>query len=358
MNLPEKMKALVLMGPDHQELKMVPVPKPGPQEVLIQVESCAVCSTDVALIHKAFPGQPPYGVHITGHEYSGIVVALGDTVDEFAIGDRVAVEAHNGCGRCRNCRLGDYTSCLNYGNTKKGHRANGFTTPGGNAQYVVNHINTVHKIPDHISFDVASLVTNLGCALYGYETMGGYIAGQNVLVIGPGPLGMASVAAAKALGANRIFLSGTRASRLAVGKALGADRLIATAEEDPYEVVMRETNGIGLDYVIEVSGSKAGLDLAIKALKRNGKMLLLGMPHEPVPIDLEDMSLNDKDIFAIRGESRANVARAVSLLANGKVNLAPLVTHSFPITKFEEAYRTFNQRIDGALKVIIKPQQE
>ncbi|HAP55845.1 MAG TPA: alcohol dehydrogenase, partial [Spirochaetaceae bacterium] len=98
MNLPEKMKALVLMGPDHQELKMVPVPKPGPQEVLIQVESCAVCSTDVALIHKAFPGQPPYGVHITGHEYSGIVVALGDTVDEFAIGDRVAVEAHNGCG--------------------------------------------------------------------------------------------------------------------------------------------------------------------------------------------------------------------------------------------------------------------
>jgi threonine dehydrogenase-like Zn-dependent dehydrogenase len=83
--------------------------------------------------------------------------------------------------------------------------------------------------------------------------------------------------------------------------------------------------------VIEVSGSKAGLDLAIKALKRNGKMLLLGIPHEPVPIDLEDMSLNDKDIFAIRGESRANVARAVSLLANGKVNLAPLVTHSFPI---------------------------
>lgn len=344
------------MGPDHMELKTVPVPKPGPVEVLIRVESCAVCSTDVALIHEPFPGQPPYGVHITGHEYSGVVVALGDTVDEFKVGDRVAVEAHLGCGRCRNCRLGDYTSCLNYGNTKKGHRANGFTTPGGNAEYVINHINTVHKIPDDISFDVGSLVTNLGCALYGYECLGGYFAGDNILVIGPGPLGMAAVAAGKALGANRIFLSGTRASRLAVGTALGADRLIASAEEDPYKVVMEETNGIGVDYAVEVSGTQSGLDLAIKALKRNGKLLLLGIPHHPVPIDFKDLSLNDKDIIAIRGESRANVGRAISLLANHKVNLAPLVTHSFPIAQFDEAYRTFNERIDGAMKVIIKPQ--
>jgi len=338
------------------EMKTVPVPQPGPQDVLIRVESCAVCSTDVALIAEPFPGQPPYGVHITGHEYSGVVAALGETVDEFQIGDRVAVEAHLGCGRCRNCRLGDYTSCLNYGNTKKGHRANGFTTPGGNAEYVINHINTVHKFPDAVSFDVASLVTNLGCALYGFETLGGYIAGDNILVIGPGPLGMAAVAAAKALGANRIFLSGTRASRLVIGKALGADRLIAATEEDPFKVVMDETHGVGVDYAVEVSGTQEGLDLAIKSLKRNGKLLLLGIPHHPVPIDFKDLSLNDKDIIAIRGESRANVGRAISLLANGKVNLAPLITHTFPIAKFEEAYRTFNERIDGAMKVIIKPQ--
>ncbi len=156
--------------------------------------------------------------------------------------------------------------------------------------------------------------------------MGGYIAGQNVLVIGPGPLGMASVAAAKALGANRIFLSGTRASRLAVGKALGADRLIATAEEDPYEVVMRETNGIGLDYVIEVSGSRPASTAAwpLKAAKRNSKMLLLGATSR-FPSILKT-SLNDKDIFAIRGESRANVARAVPSWPTARLNLAPLVT--------------------------------
>jgi len=223
---------------------------------------------------------------------------------------------------------------------------------------VINHINTVYKIPDSVPFDVASLVTNLGCALYGYECLGGYMAGANILVIGPGPLGMAAVAAGKALGANRVFLSGTRASRLAIGKALGADRLIAAAEEDPLAVVMDETHGIGVDYAIEVSGTQAGLDLAIKAMKRNGKLLLLGIPHHPVPIDFKDLSLNDKDIIAIRGEGRGNVGRAISLLANGRVNLAPLVTHTFPISRFEEAYRTFNERIDGAMKVIIKPQQE
>ena len=356
MKLPESMRALVLMGPDRLEMKTVPVPQPGPVEVLICVESCAICSTDVALIHEPFPGQPPYGVHITGHEYAGTVAAVGETVDELQVGDRVAVEAHNGCGRCRNCRLGDYTSCLNYGNPKKGHRANGFTTPGGNAGYVVNHLNTVHKIPDAVPFDVASLVTNLGCALYGYETLGGYMAGCNILVIGPGPLGLAAVAAGKALGANRVFLSGTRAARMTIGAKVGADRLISAAEEDPYQVVMQETGGIGVDYSIEVSGSQAGLDLAVKALKRNGKMLLLGIPHHPVPVDFKDLSLNDKDIIAIRGEGRANVARAISLLANGRVNIAPLVTHTFPIAKFEEAYRTFNERIGGAMKVIIKPQ--
>jgi L-iditol 2-dehydrogenase len=99
--------------------------------------------------------------------------AVGETVDEFSVGDRVAVEAHLGCLRCKNCRVGSYTACLNYGNRKKWHRANGFTTNGGFAQHVINHINTVHRIPDNISFEEAALITNLGCVLYGFETVGG-----------------------------------------------------------------------------------------------------------------------------------------------------------------------------------------
>ena len=245
--------AAILMAPNLLEVREVYTPKPGPSDVLIQVEACAVCSSDVSLMAKPWPEQPPYGSFIPGHEYSGTIVALGESVDEFEIGDRVAVEAHLGCMRCRNCRLGHYTACLNYG--KKGHRANGFTTNGGYAQYVVNHTNTVYPIPDSIGFEEASLITNLGCVLYGFETIGGYIVGDRVAVIGPGPLGLISVEVAKALCAEKVFLIGTRASRLQVGEALGADRIIDIHQEDPVQVIREETKNIGTDLVIESSGS-------------------------------------------------------------------------------------------------------
>jgi L-iditol 2-dehydrogenase len=180
--IPETMKAAILMGRNHLEIHEVPTPAPGPMEVLLKVESCACCSTDVALMDKPLPGQPPYGNFTPGHEYAGIVAALGEGVDEFRVGDRVAVEAHLGCMRCRNCRVGNYTACLNYGTAK--HRANGMTSNGGFAQYVINNINTVHPIPDHIDFNEAALITNLGCVLYGFETIGGYVAGTRVAVIG------------------------------------------------------------------------------------------------------------------------------------------------------------------------------
>jgi L-iditol 2-dehydrogenase len=357
LNIPEKMKAVVLMGPDHLEVKEVDVPKPGPEDVLIRVESCALCGTDSALVHSPLPGQPPYGEHIIGHEYAGVVAALGETVDEFEVGDRVTVEAHNGCGRCRNCRLGNYTACLNYGNRKKNHRANGFTTPGGNAQYVSNHINTVYKIGDNVSMDEASLATNLGCVLYGFQTVGGFIAGETVVISGPGPLGLSAVQAAKAMGAGKIILLGTRTARLKIAEGLGADLIVNIRENDPCEVIMNETNGIGCDYAVESSGSQSGLEVAIRITKRMGKVLLLGFPHDPFPADFAELALNNKYIYTVRGEGWANVARAVSFLNKGAIDLKPLITHSFPIGEIDKAFETFNKRIDGAIKVISKPQE-
>jgi 2-desacetyl-2-hydroxyethyl bacteriochlorophyllide A dehydrogenase len=353
LNVPGKMKAAVLMAPDALEIREVDTPRPGPADVLIKVEACAVCSSDVSLMAKPWVAQPPYGSFIPGHEYSGTVAALGESVDEFRIGDRVAVEAHLGCMRCRNCRLGHYTACLNYG--KKGHRANGFTTNGGYAQYVLNHVNTVYPIPDPVGFEEASLITNLGCVLYGFETIGGYIVGDHVVVIGPGPLGLISVEVAKALCAGKVFLVGTRASRLQVGEALGADRIIDVNKEDPLRVIREETNGLGADLVVESSGGVQGPQQAIEMAKRMGKILLLGFPDGPVNADFSLLGKNNKSIYTVRGEGWANCGRAVSLLASGKVNLRRLVTHSFPIDNISEAFRTFKERIGGAIKVVVKP---
>ena len=355
--IPETMKACVLMGPNQLEVKEAKTPLPGPQDVLIKVETCAVCSSDVSLIEKPWEAQPPYGSFIIGHEYAGTVAALGETVDEFEVGDRVAVEAHLGCGRCRNCRLGNYTACLNYGNRQRGHRANGFTTNGGFAQYVINHINTVYPIPDHIDFNEASLVTNLGCVLYGFETVGGYMVGDHVVVMGPGPLGLISAQVAKALGAGRVYLIGTRGSRLSVGAETGADRVINVHEEDPVGVIREETGGIGADLVVESSGAKDGPMTAIKMTKPMGKILVLGIPHEPVLVDFQDLLLKNKHIYTVRGEGWANVGRAVSLLGSGKVTLKPYVTHSFPLHDISTAFKTFIERIDGAIKVVVKPNE-
>ncbi len=355
MGIPETMRAAVLTGPGRLEVREVDTPRPGPQDVLIRVDSCALCGSDVSLIATPWTGQPPFGDFVPGHEYSGVVAAVGETVDEFAIGSRVAVEAHYGCGRCLNCRRGDYTSCLNYGDRSKGHRANGFTTNGGYAEYVANHINTVHAVPAEVSLEEAALVTNAGCVLYGFETLGGFVAGEKVVVIGPGPVGLMAVQVARALAADRVVLLGTRAERLAVGRAVGADHVVNVREADPVAVVEALTAGRGADVVVEASGADDGPDLAVRLAKRMGRVLLLGFPHAPSPADFEAMATRNIQLHSVRGESRANCARAISLMRQRKVDARPLITHRFPLEAIAEGFRVLTGREGGAIKVLIRP---
>ena len=140
--IPAQMKAWVLGGPDELFLRDKPVPMPGRAEVLVRIDAVAICATDLEIIHSGTPasiqGGLPFNKNFTpGHEYMGTVVALGPDVDEYKIGERISVEIHAGCGQCKRCRQGMYTSCLNYGKPEKGHRANGFTTDGGFAEYMI-----------------------------------------------------------------------------------------------------------------------------------------------------------------------------------------------------------------------------
>src|SRR4029077_635289 len=163
MIVPATMRAWVLDGPNELHLVEKPVPVPKRAEVLVRIDAVAICATDLEIIEMGTPalieGGPPFHKNFTpGHEYMGTVAALGPGVDEFAIGERVSVEIHAGCGQCKRCRQGMYTSCLNYGKPDKGHRANGFTTDGGFAEYAVNHINTLTRVPDTMSAAEATLV--------------------------------------------------------------------------------------------------------------------------------------------------------------------------------------------------------
>ena len=357
--IPQKMRAWVIDGPDELRLAEKPVPAPGPAEVLVRIDAIAVCATDIEIIRHGLPaivdGGSPFHRNFTpGHEYMGTVVRLGPAVDEFEIGDRVAVEVHAGCGRCARCREGMYTSCLNYGYPRKGHRANGFSTDGGFAEYAINHVNTMVHIPDDMPDEEATLIVTAGTAMYGLDVMGGIIAGQGVVVIGPGPIGLMGVGVAKALGADPVILTGTRDRRLEMGGRLGADATVNVGREDAVAAVERFTSGKGVEYVLECSGAPNALNEAARMVNRGGRICLAAFPADPVPVDLAYLVRNNIYVFGIRGEGRSATHRAAALMAQKRFDAKLIHTHTFPLSEVPTAIRYARERIDDAIKVVVK----
>lgn len=358
MDIPKMMKAAHLVAKGKIQVRETEVPEPGPGEVLVRVEACGICGTDVEVKEHGMPGQPPFGEHfIMGHEYAGVVVRLGETVDEFEVGDRVAVEVHKGCGRCHNCIMGNYTACLNYGKRDKGHAAKGMTVDGGFAEYAVNHVNTLYKIPDRISFDHASLITTAGCAFFAFDVFGGYVAGDTIAVIGPGPVGLALAQAGKALGAEKVVLIGTRQGRLSLGKEMGADYTVNIKEgEDPVSLIQGITGGHGADVVFDAAGVSSSLEMCLDLVRPGGNIVMVAFYKDPITVNMSKAVKRNVQLYTVRGEGRRNVRRALSMVAQNKIDLTPLITHRFPLKDINKAFETYVNRIDNAIKVIVHPQ--
>lgn len=356
MRLPKRMRAAVLYG--EGDLRLVddyPVPEPGEEELIIRVEACAICGTDPEILAHGWPNHPPYGAFIFGHEYTGEVVALGEGVTEFTVGDRVAVEPHKGCGLCNNCRDGLYTICLNYGDIQKGHRHYGFTVNGGYAEYTCNHKSSVYKIPSSMSFVEATLITTAATSLYGIRRVGGIEAGETVMVSGPGPIGVMAVVMARLLGAGTVMLTGTRAERLAMGADLGADTTVNVRETDLVEHTMNMTKGIGVDVVIECAGTANAASDAIRCVKKGGRVAFVGMYKADVPLDINAIVQRNVSIAGSKAEGERSLAYAAALLGQRAVNISSLVTHEYPLSRIHDAFETARLRLDGAVKVVVRP---
>ncbi|MBL6850464.1 MAG: zinc-dependent alcohol dehydrogenase [Candidatus Puniceispirillales bacterium] len=363
--IPKTMKAWVLGNPNEIFLIDKPVEMPGKAEVLVKIDAVAICATDLDVISHGPPaliqGGLPFNKNFTpGHEYMGTVVALGPSVDEFDIGDRVTVEIHSGCGQCKRCRMGMYTSChnygLNYGDFDKGHRANGFTTDGGFKQFAINNINTLIKVPDDMSDEEATLVVTAGTTMYGLTELGGLIAGESLVVIGPGPIGLLGVSVAKALGAGPVILIGTRDSRLEIGKKLGADHILnIKREKDIVESVKSIVGKKGVDYVVECAGTEQALNDAIMMTNRGGKICLAAFPHDPVKINIPHMVINNIYMFGIRGEGKSATHRAMEFMKEKRFDAKLVHTHTFDLKDLPTALKYARERIDDAIKIVIKP---
>ena len=352
MPIPSTMKAVVLHEKDEMRVQSWPLPEPGPGEVLLKVAVTSICGTDVKVLHRTLQGQPA-GQFVMGHEYAGTVAALGAGVDEFHVGDRVAVEVHKGCERCENCVKGWYTSCLNYGNLEKGHRAKGLTGDGGFAEYAVNHVNTLYRLPNNLTFEQACMVTTAASPLWAIDLMGGYLVGETVLVQGPGPIGLLAVQLCKALGAGRVILSGTRAERLEIGKKLGADVVVNVKRENLARRVAEVTGGKGADSVLECAGGPSSMQEALESVKRGGRIGVVAWYAGPIQVDMNLAVRSNVRIYAARGEGGMNSGRSLALMSAGKLDADSIITHHFALDQVHEAFRTYVDRIGNALKVVM-----
>jgi L-iditol 2-dehydrogenase len=349
------MNALILTSPGKFEIGQVPVPKPGPGEVLCRIRAVAICGSDPEIIRGDLAGiWPPSYPFTPGHEWSGEVVMMGQGTVGFQPGDRVAGEAHKGCGICRNCMNGRYTICENYGKPETGHRHYGFISPGAYAQYNVYSVKSIKKMPASVSFREGALVDTAGVTLHGME-LAGITAGGTVAIIGPGPIGLIAMRFAKVLGAARVIMVG-RGSRLEAAAKMGADSVVNFEEEEPVTAVRKATGGDGVDEAFECSGAAGTFAQAVRMVRKGGKVALMGVPNDKVIEGLPYKYIVHNEIAIFGSRANPNVSwKIIQAIASGSLKVDDLVTHTFPLEKFGEALDTFVGRKGGAVKVVIEP---
>lgn len=348
------MDALVLTAPREFGIEEVPIPTPERDEVLCRVDTTYICGTDPHIIQGDFPGfWPPAFPFIPGHEWSGTVVETGPLAAAlgWSEGDRVCAISHVGCGYCRNCLKGRYNICLNYGDISTGHRQHGHITPGAYAQYMRASVKSLYRIPDDMDLEYAANVDPLSIALY--TVMRSRLEpGDDVLIMGTGPQGLMAQLCAQAMGAGRVFIAGS-GERLDLAVKLGAVG-IDYRSTDVVEAIREMTGGLGVPRVLECAGTTQAIRQSCLAAAKGGVVSVIGIPHADPELPIKRMVLDEVELVGNRANPNTAEA-AIAMLAEGRVDLKPLLSHRFPLREFATALDVYEGRKDGAMKVAIKP---
>jgi L-iditol 2-dehydrogenase len=346
-------RALVVRAPNEFAVEDVERPVPGRFEVLCRVRAVAICGTDPHIIQGHYPGfWPKAWPLIPGHEWSGEIVELGEGAASlgWAVGERVAGASHAPCGFCRLCIEGRYNLCENFG-VDGLHAQYGHNASGAYADYVVHSVRSVFRVPDTLSDEEAAMLDPLAIALHTVRR-GGQQPGDTVAVVGPGVMGLLVAECARVLGAGRVIVVG-RGPRLARAGELGHETLDFT-RGDPVDEVRARTAGRGADVALECSGAATALEQCIGMLRKGGRVAVIGLPMDDARIPLKRVVLDEIDIVGVRAAA-GEMPVAATLAADGRIRLSELITHRYALEDFADAYTTFTERIDGALKVIVRP---
>ncbi len=329
-------------------IREVPVPEPGPGELLVRVHAASVCGTDVHIerwdswAEQNF-GPPPMTF---GHEMAGVVVARGPGATRVAVGETVAAETHVVDWSCYQCRTGRAFVCQNM-------RILGVHIPGSFAEYVVLP-ETNAWVYEGLPFEVAALQEPLGNAVFSAFVED--VAGHTAVVTGCGPIGLMSIAVLKKAGARAVYATDLNEERLEMARRMGAD-LALDARDDVVGRLRAETDGDGVDIVLEMSGSSAALHQGLAAVTNGGRVSLLGTHAVPATIDLsKEVIFKGLRIYGITGRQLWETwYRTTALLEEG-LDLSPIITHRLPLSDYEQAFDLVESGHAG--KIVLLPQGE
>ena len=344
------MKAVVKYGKGKGlvEIQEVPEPKMKEDEVLIEVKAVSVCGSDLHIYHDAHPYWPPV---ILGHEFSGVIAEVGKEVKGWKIGDRIVSETRTGsCGICYMCQSGFPQVC-------EQKRPYGIGINGAYTKYVAGPARLLHRLPDNIPFEVGAVIEPTAICVTSILERSRLQAGESLVITGPGPIGLISLAIVKAAGAGLVGITGTSSDegiRFEKARELGADFMIVVDKENPVQKVLEMTNGLGVDILIETSGSGKAIYQAFEMVRRLGRICAIGISgKEEVPIPY------DRGIFkALRydfcfSSSWTAWETTIGLISKGVLPIEKIITHQLPLEKWEEAFRLLENL--QAAKVILIP---
>ncbi len=352
--MPRTMQALVVREPGRMEIQEVPVPVPGPNEILARVRAVSICGTDAHLIRGDYPGfWPPLFPFIPGHERAGEVAALGRGVDLYGwkVGDRVAGTSHDACGVCQKCVEGRYNLCENYG--KRGlHKQYGHNVQGADAEYVVQGIKTVFPLPDRLLFDEGAVIDPASIALH-VANRGNISPGDTVAITGAGAIGLLGGDAAMIRGAARVIVIEPNRARLAKATAMGFET-VDPAAVDPVAAVRELTGGFGADVVLECAGVPVTVQWALGMLRRGGRCAAVGIPTVGVEIAMQRLVLDELELVGSRA-SAGEMRRVMPLVEQGRMRVCDVMTHHFALADYAAALATFSDPTSGAIKIIVAP---
>lgn len=352
-----KMRANVFLAKNDIRVQEVEKPRAGNGEAVIKITLTTICGTDLHIVRGEYPVKSGL---VIGHEPVGVIEELGPGVSGYSVGDRVLVGAITPCGQCRACLLGHLSQCGHGGDYEAvGGWRFGNTINGAQAEYLLvpNAQANLAKIPDDLSDEQVVLLSDIASTGFSGAESGKIKIGDSVVVFAQGPIGLCATAGAKLMGAAMIIAVDGDENRLNIARRMGADVTLDFRDTDIVAEVKRLTGG-GADVSIEALGTQQTFENALRCLRPAGTLSSLGVysgklqiPYEAFAAGLGEYRI----VTTLCPGGKERMRRLMETVRHGRVDLTPLLTHTFPLDKIRDAYDLFGERLDGVLKVAIKP---